>query len=131
VTAASGSKAAASNVFRNQEAEYGAEKAFDNDPTTRWATDSGTRQAWISAEFSKAKAINGVRIQEAAAYAGRVRKFEFQYRDGDDWKTIFTGQEIGERFEKKFETVTAREFRVKILEATEGPTIAEIEFMAR
>jgi alpha-L-fucosidase len=130
LTAAPGLKAAASNVFRNLEAEYGAEKAFDNDPTTRWATDSGTKQAWISAEFSRAKTITGIRIQEAPPYAGRVKKFEFQYRDGDAWKTLFTGQEIGGRFEKKFEAVTAREFRLNILEATEGPTIAEIEFMS-
>jgi alpha-L-fucosidase len=130
LTAAPGLKAAASNVFRNLEAEYGAEKAFDNDPTTRWATDSGTKQAWISAEFSRAKTITGIRIQEAPPYAGRVQKFEFQYRDGDAWKTLFTGREIGGRFEKKFEAVTAREFRLNILEATEGPTIAEIEFMS-
>ena len=128
---ASGIKAAASNVFQNEEAEYGAAMAFDNDPLTRWATDGGTKQVWISADFGKAKTITGIRMQEPAPYNTRVQKYEVQYRDGDTWKTIFTGTKIGKRFEKKFAAVTAREFRLNILDATEGPTLAEIEFIEK
>jgi hypothetical protein len=40
---------------------------------------------------------------------------------------IFTGATLGEQFQKSFEPVTAREFRLNILEATEGPTINEIK----
>ena len=72
--------------------------------------------------------IESVRIQEAAPYTGRVTKFEFQYRDGGAWKTIFSGTKIGDQFQKKFAPVKAQEFRLNILDATEGPTIAEIEF---
>ena len=127
LTPASDLKATASNVFQGNDSEYGPQQAFDHDADTRWATDSGTKQAWIAADLGKAKTIGSVRIQEAASYAGRVTKFEFQYRDGGEWKTIFSGAKIGERFQKKFEPVTAREFRLNILDATEGPTISEIE----
>ena len=122
-------KAAASNVFQGDEADYGPQAAFDRDEETRWATDSGTKQAWISADLGKPKEIRGVRIQEAAPYAGRVTKFEFQYRQGPDWRTIFSGTQLGERFEKKFAPVQVREFRLNILDATEGPTISEIELL--
>ncbi|MEI6072399.1 MAG: PQQ-binding-like beta-propeller repeat protein [Verrucomicrobiae bacterium] len=44
-------KASASNVYQGME-EYAAEQAFDGDAGTRWATDDGTHQAWIAAEFS-------------------------------------------------------------------------------
>jgi alpha-L-fucosidase len=56
-----------------------------------------------------------------------VQKFEFQHRAGDEWKTIITGTTIGGQFEKSFPAVTAQEFRLNILDATDGPTIAEIE----
>jgi alpha-L-fucosidase len=127
LTPASDIKATASNVFQGQNEEYGPQQAFDNDPQTRWATDSGTKQCWIAADLGKAATIQSIRISEAASYADRVAKFEFQYRAGGEWKTIFSGTKIGAKFQKKFEPVTAREFRLNILDATEGPTIAEIE----
>ena len=101
--------------------------AFDDDSATRWATDNGTKQAWIAATLASPQTIGSVTISEAYA---RVRKFEFQYRDGADWKTIFAGTTLGEQFHQKFVPVTAREFRLNILDATEGPTINEIELLS-
>jgi len=117
-------KASASNVFKN-DARYSADNAFDDDTGTRWATDSGTKQAWIAADLGKPLTVERVRIEEAIGE--RVQKFEFQYRDGTEWKTIFTGQRIGKRFQQKFEPVKAQEFRLNILDATNGPTLADIE----
>ena len=120
-------KATASNVYQNQVHDYGPEMAFDHDNDTRWATDSGTRQAWIIADLGKPLAIRRVRIAEAEPYSGRVAKFEFQYRAGTEWKTIFTGEKLSWDFQRAFNPVTAREFRLNILDATDGPTISEIE----
>lgn len=120
-------KATASNVFQKMVHEYGPEMAFDNDNDTRWATDAGTRQAWIAVDLGKPLTVQRVRIEEAIAE--RIQKFEFQFRDGNEWKTIFNGQKVGYWFQKKLDQpVTAREFRLNILDATEGPTISEIEF---
>jgi alpha-L-fucosidase len=126
---ASGAKVTASNVFQKQESEYGPQAAFDDDPDSRWATDGGTKQAWIAADLGQPRAVRRVRVVEAPPYAGRVHKFEFQYREGEAWKTIFTGTTLGEAFTRDFPAVTAREFRLNILDATEGPTIAEIELL--
>jgi alpha-L-fucosidase len=119
-------RAAASNVYRNETSDYGPQFAFDGDTGTRWATDDGTRQAWVSIDLGRPKTIQGVRIHEA--FAGRVQKFELQHRDGEVWKTIFSGTTLGAQFERTFAPVTAREFRLNILEATQGPTIEQIEF---
>jgi alpha-L-fucosidase len=118
-------KAAASNVYQSDTADYGAQFAFDGDDQTRWATDDGTKQAWIAAEFLKPQTVSRVRISEA--YPNRVQQFTFQYRAGDEWKTIFAGTTLGDNYQKAFEPVTAREFRLNILGATAGPTINEIE----
>jgi alpha-L-fucosidase len=120
-------KATASNVYQDQVSNYGPQMAFDDDPATRWATDSGTKHAWIAATLASPQTIGSVTISEAYA---RVRKFEFQYRDGADWKTIFAGTTLGEQFHQKFAPVTAREFRLNILDATDGPTINEIELLS-
>jgi len=57
----------------------------------------------------------------------RVRKFEFQSRNGGDWKTIFRGETLGSHFRREFAPVTGREFRLRVLDAANGPTINEIE----
>ncbi len=122
-------KATASNVYHNQVADYGPQCAFDGEGATRWATDDGTKQAWIAADLGRPQTIQRVRIEEA--FPGRVRKFECQYNDGAQWKTIFAGTTLGGHFEKQFEPVTAREFRLNILDASEGPTLSEIEFLTK
>ena len=122
-------KATASNVYQNQTDDYGPQFAFDGDDQTRWATDDATKQAWIAIELLKPGTFHGVRISEA--YAGRVQKFEFQYRDGGDWKTIFSGTTLGENFTRNFDDVTAKEFRLNILDATQGPTINEIDLLPK
>ncbi|MCF7973514.1 MAG: alpha-L-fucosidase [Phycisphaerae bacterium] len=122
-------KAAASNVFQKMDSEYGPAYAFDNDPETRWATDSGTHEAWVSRDFEKPVTLVKVRIDEA--YAPRVQKFELQYRVGTAWKTILTGTTLGRWFQQEFTPVTAQEFRLNILEATDGPTIHDIEFFEK
>jgi len=127
LTVASGIKATASNVYGKETEAYGAQQAFDGDAETRWATDAGTKQAWLAADLGQPATVASVVIHEASGFTGRVTKFEFQYRAGETWQTIFTGTKIGGRLVKKFPAVTAREFRLNILDATEGPTISELE----
>ena len=80
ISVASGAKATASNVYQKRNDEYGPAEAFDNDPETRWATDSGTKKAWIAVDLGKPLAIQRVRIEEA--YGNRIQKFELQFREG-------------------------------------------------
>jgi len=117
--------ATASNVFQN-DPNYGPEMAFDGDMSTRWATDSGVKHAWLELDLRKEKTVRSVEIHEA--YPGRVRKFEIQYRNGDQWVTILKGDGIGANYRKDFPAVTARYFRLNILDATDGPTIWEMDF---
>jgi alpha-L-fucosidase len=123
---AGGVTATASNVYRRMP-DYEAEMAVDGDPHTRWATDVGTKSAWLEVDYGKPRSFGGVRIDEA--YPGRVRKFTLQYRDGDEWKTALTGTTIGRNFSQRFAPVTAQRVRLQILEATEGPTINELQLL--
>jgi alpha-L-fucosidase len=121
---ASGKKARASNVYRSMR-QYGPDKAFDDDPDTRWATDTGTATAWLEVDLGQAVTIDRARISEA--YAGRVQQFELQVKEADAWRTVAKGTTLGEHRELKFPPVAARVVRLNILNATEGPTIWEFQ----
>jgi alpha-L-fucosidase len=117
----------ASSVYGN-DPTYGATKAYDDDENSRWATDSGTKQAWLQADFAQPTRLDGITIKEALAR--RVQKFEVQYKalGGANWITLTTGTQIGPDYEAEFSPVTAASVRLNILDATDGPTISELSF---
>lgn len=122
-TAKEDAQATASNIFQNN-ADFEPAMAFDEDPETRWATDQGTGHAWITRNLGRAFVFDGVRIDEA--YGKRIQHYEFQIKEGNDWKTVFEGTTVGPGFSRKFPAVTAKEIRLNIRESVEGPTITEI-----
>jgi alpha-L-fucosidase len=120
-------KATASNIYQQMDA-YAPEMAFDGDPHTRWATDGGTKHAWIAIDLGKPVTLEGVKIVEE--FPGRVEKFELQAKDGPEWKTFFSGTKLG-HFSQKFPPVAAQHLRLNILQANEGPTISEIQWIEK
>jgi len=125
VSLASGAKVIASNVYQKDQA-YGPGKALDGDDETRWATDGGTKQAWLEADLGKPKEFSKVVIKE---WGDRIMSFELQYKSGEEWKTIFKGEKVGKDFKKTFPAVTAQVVRLNIMDASEGPTIEELQLM--
>ncbi|MHC4692143.1 MAG: alpha-L-fucosidase [Planctomycetota bacterium] len=123
---AHGKKAKASNIYQNS-AGYRPAKAVDDDPATRWATDSGTKQAWLEVDLGKPTKFNRTVIIEEF---DRVRQFELQYKEGGQWRTIADGKKIGRKLNLEFSPVTARHVRLNILKATDGPTICEFQLFA-
>ena len=123
-------KAKASNVYKKMAAQYGPAKALDDDESTRWATDTGTSEAWIEVNLGKPREITRVRINEPKEYA-RVKSFELQHRDGEAWKTFHEGTTIGPNWTQSITPITAQHVRLSILEATDGPTIWEFQLFAK
>ena len=126
----SAGKATASNVYQSDES-YSADKAFDGDPGTRWATDNGTRQAWLKVDLGKTATFSRVTIDEWAGGGKRVQSFELQYQSGSEWKTFHKGTMIGANWETTFQPLTAQRLRLNILDATEGPTINEMQILTK
>lgn len=122
-----GKPVTASNVYQRQQ-EYGPEMALDDNHDTRWATDSGTHEAWLEVDLGQPVTIGRVMIDEA--YEGRIRRFELQYLNGEKWNTAVTGTTVGRQFTREFQPVTTRHVRLHILDATEGPTIWEFQLLA-
>ena len=55
-----------------QEAGGAPEKAVDGDPETRWATDNGTRQAWLEVDLGKPVTFSRAMIA-GGVFAGASR----------------------------------------------------------
>ncbi len=123
---ATAKKVKASNVYQNMR-QYSADKAVDDDPATRWATDTGTKQAWLEVDMGKATTFNRAVISEEF---DRVKQFELQYKEGGQWRTITEGTKIGRKLKLEFSSVTARYVRLNILKTSDGPTIREFQLFA-
>lgn len=123
-----GERATASNTFQNPRSPHNdPDLAVDDDLFTRWATDTGTKQAWLEVDLGKPTTFNRTQISEEFR---RVQEFELQYKDGSEWKTFARGTGIGPDYSSQFESVTARYVRLNILKATDGPMIWEFQLYA-
>ncbi len=123
---ATGKKATASNVYHKM-AEFGPEKAFDGNSETRWATDAGTKSAWLEVDLGKPASIGRCFIEQAYPELQRVRKFAVEYWHDGKWLPCYHGENLGPALEAAFPPVTAQKVRLNITEAADGPTIWEFE----
>ena len=110
--------------------QYGADKAVDDDPDTRWATSDDVKQAWLEVDLLQPATIERLVIKELDP---RLAKFELQVRATPDeaWKTVYAGTTAGVNFEASFSPVTARFVRLQILDSTRPPTIWEFQVFGR
>ncbi len=103
---------------------YTAVLAFDDNPVTRWGASKNSKDGWLAVDMGKPKTFNLVRITE---YSDHIQKFELQIKNDGGWKTIHKGTTIGSDFTLTIEPVTTQHVRLNILEATDVPTIYEVE----
>ena len=118
-------KAQASNVYQNNWA-YTADKALDDDMSTRWATDAGVTKAWLTIDLEKEETFSKIIIREAY---NRIQDFELQIKDDERWKTFYHGKKIGEKGIFNFDPITSQYLRLNILKATDGPTLWEVQIL--
>jgi hypothetical protein len=121
-----GAIATASNWFHGQ-AEFGPDKAVDGRADTRWATDAGTRSAWLEVDLGQARTFRRAVIKQAFPELKRIRQFAVEYWQNNEWKACYRGQNAGEKVVANFAPVTAQRVRLNITEAREGPTICEFQ----
>jgi alpha-L-fucosidase len=124
-------QASASNVFQNNKS-FAASSAVDENTDTRWATDPGTRQAWLMLDFGATKTFTGITVEEGTP--SRVKKFVLEYQTPQGWAPIIEGESFGGRFhpfQHSFSPVNARVLRLNILDASDGPSLAEVTLEAR
>lgn len=121
-----GCPAEASNVYEGMTGRYGPAMAVDGDPATRWATDAGTREAWLEVTLKEPATVDRAVIQE---YAPRIERFQLEaFRDGR-WEPFHVGTTVPDGGWIRFEPVDVERVRLNIQAASEGPTIWEFHLI--
>ena len=67
-------------------------------------------------------------MTEAGEYDHFIQKFKVEFKENEEWKTIFEGNTIGAGYFNSFKPVVAKEFRLNILESTKTPQLKEMQF---
>jgi hypothetical protein len=122
--------ATASNFKSGSGDTYAPARAFDDNPFTNWATDSGVSACWLEVDLGEARPINFVKIVENGYY---VQDFALEIRSDEkaDWKTALAVSKqfmaIGMSYSARFDTVVARYVRLNIKKASAPPCISEFQ----
>lgn len=125
-TLSEGAKAKASGYFQ-KDWHYAPGRALDGDEGTRWATDAGTKSAWIEIDLGTEREFSRVRVREWDGDPGRIQGFEIKVPEAAGWKVVARGESCAK--EVRLDPVRAQKVRLEILKAREGPTISEIEIL--
>jgi alpha-L-fucosidase len=121
-----GKPAKASSVWNSP--GYEADKAFDDDESTRWGAAPGARSGWLEVDLQKETQIGRAVIKELGYH--RTQEFAIEYKDGETWKELANGTTIAGEKTLDFTPVTARYVRLNILKASEVPTVEEFQIFA-
>ncbi|MGC8828365.1 MAG: alpha-L-fucosidase [Verrucomicrobiia bacterium] len=119
-------RATASNTYNN-DPKYSPDMAVDNNENTRWATDSGTKSAWLEIDLGKPTTFSRVIFKQAYPELKRIRKYNIEYWKNNKWRVCYEGKAAAEIESVRFKPVTAQRVRLNILESTDGPTIKEFK----
>jgi len=101
-------------------AGYEADKACDNNETTRWSSNDTAMPHWWKYDLGEGvtKVVRKLRIRQYKAIDGQIKDFKLQGSNNDsDWDDIYTGQAANEDTWQDFtftNTTTYRYYRVWI-----------------
>ena len=117
-------KAYSASSTWKQNAGFEPAKAFDGLASTRWGASEGATSAWLAVDLGEPTLVARVVVDEGSW--NRVRRYEIQCGDGKTWTTLLTGKSLG-KLDTTIDPTRARWFRLRILEATQEPTILEFQ----
>ena len=98
--------------------EYLPEYAVDEDPNTRWLAQTNDSLPTLTVDLGGFKRFNTVVLSEP--YQAHIQAFEVQYLQEGEWKTIFNGTLIGQKFTKQFPAVESKMVRIVIAKFSVG-----------
>ena len=119
----SGKTASASSSYGNA---YAPSKAFDNDPDTRWAGKSGSRNGWLEVDLGENKTISRVVIHELQFAS--TQKFTVECAVKGEWQEVTCGTTIAGTKNISFSPIKTRRVRLNLIKTLDDvPTIGEFQ----
>ncbi|TGK37548.1 M23 family peptidase [Leptospira gomenensis] len=109
--------------------EYGGFNLFDSDPTTHWYSSNRSGEEWVIVDFGSKRLINGIGLTVPLFRGERaVKKYQIQVLIRDEWRTIFTNQNVELNNLHRLENLDASVIRIHFPETTEkGIVISDLK----
>ena len=106
-----------------------ARNATDNDPNTKWKPGKVT-SGWLEVDLQTPQTFDTLRLGSGITH---YKHFFLEYRDGQDWKTIFEDVDMAQdEYVKTFPAVRAQTVRFRFDDATGDLVLGSFElFHAR
>lgn len=118
----------ASNT-RGGESTYNAQKAYDDNHETYWATDDSITTGEITFNLKKPTRVNRAMIREQIALGQRVSEFIVEAQDKNGtWKEVAKATTIGNKRLLRFPDVETTALRLTILKSRACPVISDVKF---
>ena len=92
-----------------------------------WVAIEGEKTGWLAIDLGKPTSIGSIAITEAGTFDKFVKEFKLEYKDGEEWKSIFEDKTIGAGYFKSFKPIVAKEFRVNILATSKTPQLKQVQ----
>jgi len=84
---------------------------------------------WLEADLGKAQTVRSIAVSELVFFNSEIKGFEVQYEKEGKWLMIARGTKMGE-WKQNIDPVTARKFRLVILERAGFSGIKEFQLFA-
>ncbi|VGO12662.1 hypothetical protein PDESU_01215 [Pontiella desulfatans] len=97
--------------------DHPAKLANDNDAGTAWISDGPGAGEWLMIDLGVSNAVNSIAIDEDG---GRAGNFLIEYWDESAWQVLGAGSGIGPDWEVQLPEVTARKFRLSVVNMKSG-----------
>ena len=120
-------KKVTADQFRGKSSKFGPENTIDENKNTYWATENNVIQASLTIDLGETAEFNCVLLQEYITLGQRIKLFNIEAWNGNDWNVISEGTTIGYKRVLRFPLVKTNKFRLNILEAKACPTISNVE----
>src|SRR5258706_5466292 len=117
---------ATATSYRGESEKYAPGNATDDDTESYWATDDAVTSADLEIDLGEERTINYVVLQEYIKLGQRVKKFEVETWQGNDWKKAAEATTIGYKRILKLDPVVTNKVRIRITESKACPLMEKV-----
>lgn len=119
-------KKVSADHFRGNSVDFSPLKLTDGDVESFWTTDDEVLSGQIILELENVQEINYVTLMEYIALGQRVKSFEIEVWQKNEWEKVSAGTTIGYKRILKIDPVETDRIRITILDSKACPVLSEI-----
>ena len=119
--------AISANNVRGKSKQYAAENIIDGNKDTYWATDDEVKTGSLVIDLHNTHKVSYISIQEFIKLGQRVKSFEVEIWQGDNWVNVASCTTIGYKRIIALENAETSKIRINITDAKAAIVISNLE----